>query len=61
MRKVLEYIKGLISVQGVVTIAFVGTACYLYATGQEVPSSLLQLNGVALGFFFGDSTRRAIK
>lgn len=53
MRKFWELVKTSTIVQGVVTLAFVGTTCYLYATGQEVPNTLLQLDGIAVGFFFG--------
>lgn len=53
MSKFWQLLKESVIIQGVVTVAFVGTACYLYATGQEVPSTLIQLAGVAVGYFFG--------
>lgn len=59
MRKFWELVRSSTIVQGLVTLAFVGTACYLYATSQAVPDSLLQLNGLAVGFFFGAKMQQA--
>lgn len=53
MKQLWDAIKSSVIVQGLVTLAFVGTSCYLYATGQPVPDTLLQLDGVVVGFFFG--------
>lgn len=53
MRKFWDLVKQSVIVQGAVTLAFVGTVCYLYATGQEVPSTLIQFAGVVVGYFFG--------
>ena len=53
MRKFWDLVKSSVVVQGVVTLAFVGTLCYLYATGQEIPSTLIQFSGVVVGYFFG--------
>lgn len=59
MQKFWELVKSSTIVQGLVTLALIGTACYLYATGQDVPNSLLQLNGLAMGFFFGAKAQQA--
>ena len=53
MNKFWELVKSSVIIQGLVTMLFVGTTCYLYATGQEVPNTLIQLDGVVVGFFFG--------
>jgi hypothetical protein len=53
MREFWKLVKESVIIQGVVTLAFVITTCYLYATGQQVPDSLIQLDGLAVGFFFG--------
>ncbi len=56
MSKIAELLTGeggLLRVRAVVTFIFVGTVCYLFADGQEVPSELLGLTGVATGFYFG--------
>lgn len=53
MDKIIDLIKSSTVVQGLVTLAFVGTSCYLWSTGQEVPDTLLQMDTFAVGFFFG--------
>lgn len=53
MRKFWDLVRKSVIVQGIVTLAFVGTVCYLYATGQEVPSTLIQFTAVVVGYFFG--------
>jgi len=53
VRKFWELLKSSIIVQGLVTLAFTCTICYLYATGQEVPNTLIQFGGVIVGYFFG--------
>lgn len=53
MKKFWDLVKQSVIVQGVVTIAFVGTVCYLYAMGKEVPSTLIQFTAVVVGYFFG--------
>lgn len=60
MKPVWQLLKESVIVQGVVTVLFVGTTCYLYAAGQPVPDSLLGLDGVAVGFFFGAKTQQAL-
>jgi len=59
MRTFWELVKSSTIVQGGVTFLLVGTCCYLYATGQDVPNSLVQLNGLAMGFFFGAKMQQA--
>lgn len=53
MRKFWDLLKSSVIVQSLVTLGFVGTICYLYATGQEIPSTLIQFAGVVVGYFFG--------
>lgn len=53
MKRFWDLVKQSVIVQGLVTLGFVGTVCYLYATGQEVPSTLIQFTGVVVGYFFG--------
>lgn len=61
MRPFWKMVRESTIIQGLVTLLFVGTTCYLYATAQEVPQSLLQLDGLAVGFFFGAKVQQAIK
>lgn len=44
--------KGIL-VQGILTIAVVGVALYMYATGKPVPDSLVQWAGLLLGLYGG--------
>lgn len=53
VKRFWDLLKQSVIVQGTVTVAFVGTVCYLYATGQEVPSTLIQFTAVVVGYFFG--------
>lgn len=53
MKRFWDLVKESVIVQGVVTVAFTATLCYLYVMGQEVPSTLIQFAGVAVGYFFG--------
>lgn len=53
VKKFWELVKDSVIVQGFVTLAFVGTICYLYGTGQEIPATLIQLCSVVVGYFFG--------
>lgn len=53
VNKFWDLLKSSVIVQGVVTIMFCGTACYLYATGQEIPESLVYFVSGVIGFFFG--------
>jgi len=45
-------------VQATVTAALVGTACYLWATGQPVPTLLAGTLGTVLGFWFGTKVQQ---
>jgi len=60
MRQFWKLLKESTLIQGLITLAFVGTACYLWATGQAVPQELWTANGVVLGFFFGAKTQQAL-
>ncbi len=58
MQRFWELVKSSVIVQGTVTLALVTTTCYLYATGQTVPESLLSLDGLVIGFFFGSKIQQ---
>lgn len=53
MDKFWQLLKESVITQGVITVALVLSACYLYVTGQEVPATLLQLCTAAVGYFLG--------
>ena len=60
MDKFWEYLEKSILVQASVTLIFVVTTCYLWATGQPVPTLLAGTLGTVLGFWFGSKTQQWI-
>ena len=46
-------------IQGILALAFVGTACYLSIVGQEPPSLITEGMMLILGFFFGSKVAQA--
>lgn len=40
-------------IQGGITLAFVLTTCFMWASGQDVPDRLWTADTIVLGFFFG--------
>lgn len=61
MDKILNLIEEKITVQGTVTIALVGTTCYLAIVGRPVPESIVGASCLALGYYFGNETKRRIE
>lgn len=57
---VLKLIEESIILQGFITVGLVGATVYLYASGKEVPSNLLQLTWAVLGFWFGVKVQHGI-
>ena len=53
MGKFWELFESSVIVSGLIALAMVGVACYLWVTGQEVPDPLFVLLGTVVGFFFG--------
>jgi hypothetical protein len=53
MDKFLNLLQKSVITSSVVTLALTGTACYLYATGQDVPAPLLTTWLVLLGITGG--------
>lgn len=58
VNKFWELLRDSTIFQGVITLAFVGTTCYLWAVGRPVPQELWTANTVVLGFFFGSKTQQ---
>lgn len=46
--------------QAVVTVGLVGTCCYLWATGGEVPPALVGTMGGALGWVLRDVSKGGV-
>jgi len=53
--------KESVILQGCVTLLLLGVACYLWATGQEVPKELSQLLQLVVGFWLGSKTQHLIE
>jgi len=53
VEKFWDMLKTSVIVQSLITLALVGTCCYLWATQQTVPDNLWTALSIVLGFFFG--------
>lgn len=60
MQKFWELLQSSVIVQGSVTLALVGTVCYLAIVGREIPEYLVAATGLAMGYFFGSKTQQRI-
>jgi len=47
-------------VTGIIALAFVVTACFLWATGQDLPPTLVNALFLVLAFFFGAKAQARI-
>ena len=47
-------------VTSTIALVLVGTSCYLWATGQELPDGLIYCVTLVLGFFFGVKTENTV-
>ena len=52
--------KESVIVQAAIALMLLGTICYMYANGQEVPDTLVIAFGTVLGFYFGSKTQATI-
>jgi len=53
MKTFWDLLKKSVIGQVLIAVLLVGTTCYLWVTGQPVPTELLAFDGLVLGFFFG--------
>jgi len=65
MSKFWELLERSVIIQGIITVALIGTVIYLVSTGQEVPDLISSLTLLVVGFYFGSkvenvATRNAI-
>ena len=58
MDKFWELIASSTIVQASVTLLFSVTACYLFATGAEVPPLLVAMLSLVMGFWFGSKVQQ---
>jgi uncharacterized membrane protein AbrB (regulator of aidB expression) len=57
MAKFWELLERSIIVQSLVTLICVGAITYLYTTGKEVPSTLVDITLLILGYWFGSKVQ----
>lgn len=57
--KLLDLLRESVLVTSLLALILVGTSCYLWATGREVPRDLFVILGTVIGFFFGAKTQAA--
>lgn len=56
-----ELLSESVVTQSVLTLAAVGTACYLWCTGQPVPEALLYLVSSIVAFWMGTKTQHHVE
>ena len=61
MNKFWSLLKESTLTQAAVTIAVVGTSCWLWATGQPIPQELWTADTFVLGFFFGAKVQQVVE
>ncbi|MDP2107145.1 MAG: hypothetical protein Q8J76_14205 [Desulfobulbaceae bacterium] len=59
MAKFWELFAESVILQGVLSLMFGGTICYMYVTQIPVPQELVALLGIIIGFFFGGKVQIA--
>ena len=47
--------------QGSLTLMLAGSLCYMYITGQDVPSDLAQLTFAVVAFWMGSKSQHAVE
>ena len=61
MKRFWELFQQSLIVQAMITLIAIGVACYLMATGQEVPELLGYIVTTVLGFYFGTKVQNSIQ
>lgn len=60
MSKFWKLFQESVIVQACITLMLVATACYLIATGKEVPELLSTALMLVLGFYFGSKVQQVV-
>ena len=60
MKEFWSLFKESVIVQAVIATMLLGTICYMYASGQAVPDTLVIAFGTVLGFYFGSKVQTSI-
>lgn len=56
--RLLDMLQESTLVQASIALVMIGTACYLYLVGRDVPETLVNLIALVLGFYFGTKTQQ---
>lgn len=56
--RLLDMLQESTLVQATIALIMIGTVCYLYVTGRDVPETLANLIALVLGFYFGTKTQQ---
>jgi len=59
MSKFWELLERSIVIQSTMALGLLAVVIYLYLSGQEVPSTLLEVLWVVIGFYFGSKVENA--
>lgn len=60
-RKFWELLKASVLVQATIALVITLTICYLYGTEKTVPTELVNLLSLILGFYFGSKAQQQVK
>jgi hypothetical protein len=60
MNKFIDLLAESVIIQGILTLAVVGTWLYMLATSVPVPDTLNNILGIVVGFYFGGKVSLAI-
>lgn len=56
--RLLDMLQESTLVQATIALIMIGSLCYLYLTGRDVPDSLVNLIALVLGFYFGSKSQQ---
>lgn len=58
---IISLLEESVLIQGAITLTLVGTLAYMYVMGMDVPSELLNILLLILGFYFGGKVQGQAK
>ena len=60
MEDLKDLIRESVIVQGTMALTILGTVCYMYAQGMDVPELLAGFLGTILGYYFGTKAQQKL-
>lgn len=58
MKELLRRITNLLAIKSLLTLALVGTFCYLICAQLDIPMELTDIVMIVVGFYFGTQTTK---